>query len=1503
MNVTKRNGVQEEMKFDKVTKRIAQKCVGLSDSIDSQKLAMSVIEGLFDGVSTSQIDTQIAETAASKVVEHPDYSQLAANVSISNLHKNTKTTFSTVMKDLYDYVNPKNNKHSPVVSEDLINVIKKNSSKINSYIDYNRDYNYDYFGYRTLEKSYLLKINGVVAERPQHMLMRVSLGIHGEDLDNAFKTYDMMSNKMFTHATPTLFNSGTPRPQMSSCFLIDMIDDSIEGIYDTLKIAAKISKDAGGIGLTTHKVRSTGSYIAGTNGTSNGIVPMLKVFNETARYVDQCFAGDTNIMTEHGIKKISDINRGDKVLTDDGMFNTVKETRIYEKDSQEILEISTIGLPTKVTDIHPLMGIKLGDNSTPKRELGRLLSGLNKENYYEAKDFNKGDYLGRVIPKVDKDIEYLSVDDLRFYGILLGDSIITETRKECNIYLGTTEKSKTIDFVESYLNTNFIKYTKYVIESITKFYIHLPTNPKFKFNRNDLYNSFSEKRINTNYLNLPKNKSLALLKGLVETDGSIKDDRIMFYNTSKELIDGVDYLVLRLHLPLYITKRNRIGEISSYKNIETKKISYECEIPKSEEMCEVFGVSRPKFLKHLVYNGIVFTKITDISYQEIGQKVTTYDLCVENNHTYTTQLSTNTNGGGKRKGSFAVYIEPWHSDVLEFLDLKKNHGKEEQRARDLFYAMWINDLFMERVESDGIWSLMSPSESKGLDEVYGDDFKKLYERYESEGKFIGQIKARSLWEKITTSQIETGTPYMLYKDSANSKSNQKNLGTIKSSNLCVSGHTNILTTNGYKPIKDLENTFVDVWNGEVYSNVEVKKTGEYQKLLDISFTNGSEISCTEYHKFYVQEGYVRGVGKNKLKQYVKRANELVVGDKIQKFETPLIDFSNKTMKNPYTQGFFSGDGCSFNDKNHIDLYGEKLKLLEYLSTKNIGNISKNINGVDKQRVSVDDSYIKFEVPLKHNIHSRVKWLEGILDSDGCLLDNKGTQSIQLCSIHKDFLINIMYMLQTLGVSSKVLDAREEGYRNLPDGKGGCVDYLCKRLYRLSIPQGSLNTLKILGFSPKRITLNENTPNRSAERFIKVSNISFNNKYEDTFCVTEPKRGRVIFNGIETGNCAEIIEFTSPKEVAVCNLASIALPSFVKIGDDGVPYFDHNELYKVAYQATFNLNRVIDRNYYPVEEARVSNMKHRPIGLGIQGLADLFMLMRLPFTSTQAKLLNKDVHETIYFASMTCSNDIAKTDGHYETFKGSPLSKGIFQFEMWGLNDSDLSGRWDWSTLRKSVVKHGVINSLLTALMPTASTGQILGNNECFEPITSNMGTRRVLSGEFITINKHLIKDLISLDLWDNDMKEFLMAKNGSVQDLPIPEDLKELYKTAYELSMKDIIDMSADRGAFVDQSQSLNLFMKDATSKKLRSMHFYSWKKGLKTGMYYLRTKAATNAKKFTLDVDVDNRLSIANEEYKKAEEIKSDDAMSAEDFRAMVERSRNASQSDDDVDCLMCGS
>lgn len=803
MKVVKRSGRKEDVSFDKITARVKKLCYGLnSDFVDPIEIAKKVIQGIFDGVSTSDLDNLAAETAATMATIHPDYALLAARIAVSNLHKNTKKSFSQTMEQLYAYIDPATNDRANLISDETIEIIRKHGVLFDSAIIYDRDYGFDYFGFKTLERSYLLRANGKVVERPQHMLMRAAVGIHGEDVQSAIETYNLMSEKWFIHATPTLFNAGTPKPQLSSCFLLTMTDDSISGIFETLARCAKISQSAGGIGLSIHNIRAKGSYIKGTGGTSNGIIPMLRVFNDTARYVDQ--------------------------------------------------------------------------------------------------------------------------------------------------------------------------------------------------------------------------------------------------------------------------------------------------------------------------------------------------------------------GGGKRKGAFAIYLEPWHADIYDFLELKKNHGKEEMRSRDLFYALWISDLFMERVKENGNWSLFCPNEAPGLCDTYGGEFEALYHKYEAEGKARKVVKAQELWFAVLESQIETGTPYILYKDAANKKSNQKNLGTIRSSNLCT----------------------------------------------------------------------------------------------------------------------------------------------------------------------------------------------------------------------------------------------------------------------------------------------------------------------------------------------EIMEYTSKDEVAVCNLGSIALNKFVQNGE-----YDFAKLEEITRVLTRNLNKVIDINYYPIPEARNSNMRHRPIGIGVQGLADAFILMRMPFDSPEAKKLNKDIFETIYYAAVSESCVIAEREGAYQTFEGSPASQGQLQFDLWGVTPSD---RWDWATLKERVKKFGLRNSLLVAPMPTASTSQILGNNECFEPYTSNIYTRRTLSGEYIVVNKHLLNDLIGLGLWNDDMKEKIMQRNGSIIDIQeIPQHIRDLYKTTYEISQKVIIDMSADRGAFICQSQSLNLFVENPNFSKLSSMHFYAWQKGLKTGMYYLRSKAAVDPIKFTLSEKYQTKFTGTATEVAEAQEI-----MMANAATEVVEDMQEGKAcSLDDPNCLMCGS
>ena len=1072
MRVAKRDGSIEIVSFDKILRRLRVLGNEVSLKINYTTLAMKVIDQLFDKISTAKIDELCADQCASLASTHPDYNTLAGRIVVSNHHRNTSASFSDVMRQLYEFKDA-NGKTCPMISDELFRISQTKREELDALCDYGRDYLIDYFGFKTLEKSYLMKVNRKTVERPQHMWLRVAIGIHGEDMESIKETYEHMSNKYFTHATPTLFNAGTPRPQLSSCFLLSMESDSIDGIYNTLKDCANISKWAGGIGLHIHNIRAQGSHIRGTNGSSNGIVPMLRVFNNTAKYVDQCVASDTLIMTPGGYKPIRDLIVGDRVMT-----RSLKEPADFGK-----------------SDFYE-------SNET---------KGLEKE-YDET---------GR--PREDiSEIERVLIHEVVDADIL-------------TIYCvgsGTTENAS-------------LRIT--------------PLHPIYVVRSEDEFD--------------PRAKGEWIEAGKLKVG-----DRFVFG-------DGES------RSPVIIT------------NIFSEK-----------------------------YTGDL------------------YDLEIRGNKNYLTPNALLHNGGGKRNGSFAIYLEPWHADVEMFLQMRKNHGDEELKARDLFYALWIPDLFMKRVKEGGNWTLMCPDECPGLADCYGSEFEALYQKYEEEGRGRKTMMARDLWFQVLDAQMETGTPYILYKDACNQKSNQKNLGTIKSSNLCVAPETLILTDQGNLPIRSLEGSAVNVWNGEEWSEVVVRKTGEDQELVSVRLSNGLSLDCTKYHKFYVETSLFKGESSVEMRE----AAELKPGNKLLTFSLPT---------------------------------GEVL----------------------------DDVY--------------------------------------------------------------------------------------------------------------------------------VSEVVFGGRTDDTYCFTEPKRHMGVFNGILTGQCTEIIEYSSPEETAVCNLASIGLPMFV---DPETRTFDFDLLHKVAGIATKNLNRVIDVNFYPTEKTRLSNLRHRPIGIGVQGLADTFIQMGLAFASDQAKILNRHIFETIYHAAVQKSMEIAKMDGAYESFVGSPASQGQLQFDLWSVQPSD---RYDWAALKQDVVQFGMRNSLLVAPMPTASTSQILGFNECIEPLTSNIYSRRTLAGEFILANKYLMTDLLNLGLWNDKIKNNIIANNGSVQQIDtIPDEIKEKYKTVWEIPMRQLIDMAADRGAYICQSQSLNLWLEDPNYNTLTSMHFYSWKKGLKTGIYYLRRRAKHQAQQFTIE-------------------------------------------------------
>lgn len=1127
MQVVKRDGSSEPVSFVKIERRLSQLAHGLA--VDPTVVAQKIIASVKDGIATTELDELAAQTSAAMSATHPDYGVFAARVAVSNLHKNVPQEFGVVCAALHAHA--RGGEHAPLVSDELLDLSLKFENEIETALRHDRDYEcYDYFGFKTLERSYLLRIDDNPAERPQHLLMRVALGVHGDDIEAALESYDLMSRGLFTHASPTLFNAGTPRPSLASCFLLDT-QDSIEDIFKTVAESAVVSKSAGGIGLNMHGVRAAGSYIRGTGGKSNGIVPFIKVLNETGRAVDQ--------------------------------------------------------------------------------------------------------------------------------------------------------------------------------------------------------------------------------------------------------------------------------------------------------------------------------------------------------------------GGGRRKGAIAVYLAPWHADVFDFLELRKNRGAEELRARDIFLGLWIPDLFMRRVEADGDWMLCCPNVCKGLPDVYGEEFDALYEKYEREGLGVRTVKARELWTSILDSQIETGNPYMLFSDAVNKHSNQKNLGTIKSSNLCVAPETRILTKTGYHPIASLAGRRVEVWNGEEFSETTVLKTGEAQKLLTVTFSNGTTLRCTHYHKFYLETGRVPSE-KSVIIQV--DAKDLKMGDRIPKIQFPIITSGADTtlpLELAYTHGAFCGDGSYDEGRKHIEVYRpDKTNIfMEHLAHTHV------YQWEDKRRAHPNDIATKFTirndipekfyVPINAPIETRLRWLEGYSDADGAITDQNGAKNIKIMSVEFDFINDVRLMLQSMGVDAPIAVVRKAGLVVINRACTGLCTVNGRTLFTIHLDNKCISTLRALGFSPHRLDVSgqDPAPGRGLKKYVRVVSVRDDGETADTYCFNEPKRHAGIFEGVLGGNCTEIVEYTSDAETACCNLGSIALGRFVKArgDDDSDPkrlvgslgardrFYDFKELAEVTRVLTRNLNKVVDRNFYPSTKSEYSNRKNRPIGLGVQGLADAFVLMGLPFDSSGASKLNRRIFETIYFAALDASCDLAAEHGPYDSYEGSPISRGVLHFDSFG-GEPDPVLALPWSDLRRRIAAHGVRNSLLVAPMPTASTAQILNSNECFEPFTSNVYVRRVLSGEFVLCNKHLVADLVSLGLWTPALRNDLVLADGSVQTLDIPERLKAIYKTAWEISGRTLVDLAADRQAFVDQSQSLNVFMANPTHSKLSSYHFYAWKKGLKTGSYYIRIKAAASAIKFTAtkkekekpSVDVDEAAALA---------------------------------------------
>lgn len=1053
MFVLKRTLEREEVSFDKVLKRIKLLSDGLN--VNFFEVAQKVCSRIYDGVKTCELDELAAQLCSSMIIDHPDYGTLASRIIISNHQKNTSPSFSETIRMLYENTDV-HGSAAPLVSAEVYKIVENNKEKLNSYIDYTRDFTFDYFGFKTLEKAYLQKVNGKVIERPQHMLMRVALGIHGSDIKDALQTYDMMSTKHFVHATPTLFNSGTCVPQMSSCYLYGM-HDSIEGIFKCLKDCAHISKYAGGIGLHIHNIRSRNSTIRGTNGISTGIVPMLRVYNNTARYVNQCFAPETFVITKEGTKRIDEIRIYDQVLTNDGTYQAVLQVSINNIVNEDILEFTSnfMSSPVRVTKVHELF-------------VRDCIS--QKTMYLPAHEFDISRHM-MGFPLETKNVTNDEITNkfLKFIAIFKQAGRVFSNGVDYSVCCTNTATYNTvIDVLKHYNARHWIYHNKSNSNKIVRFLrnAHIPsldTRCALEYGKEGakafIEGLFMNSPFDSTYIEV-SNKSNVLTYQVIAANAGIL---LSMYTTSSGNV---------------VLKRT-LNNMSSYLDND---------------------------------NNMLWFKLDNVRTTSYTGSV--YDLNVNDNHNYTTMMGL-VHNSGRRNGSIAIYMEPWHGDVEHFIEMRKNHGNEEERARDLFYALWIPDLFMRRVQKGEMWSLMCPDVCKGLSDCYGEDFDKLYMEYEAKGMFIKQVQAQDLWFRILESQIETGTPYMLYKDHVNRKNMQKNIGIIKSSNLC----------------------------------------------------------------------------------------------------------------------------------------------------------------------------------------------------------------------------------------------------------------------------------------------------------------------------------------------SEIMEVSDEKTCAVCNLASVCLPTYVCSNSKT---FDYDKLHSVVKILVKNLNKIIDRNFYPIEEAHSSNKRDRPIGIGVQGLADVFAMLKMPYESDEARQINKQIFETMYHAALEESMELAKKLEPYETFTGSPASQGILHFDLWNVEPSE---KYNWSSLRENIKQHGLRNSLLIAPMPTASTSQVMGFTESFEPITSNIYKRKTLAGEFILVNKYLVKDLQDIGLWTPEIKNFIIAHDGSIQNITqIPEEIRNRYKTVWECKMRSIIDMAADRGAFIDQSQSMNLYVENPDFKKLTAMHFHAWNKGLKTGMYYLRSKAKSSAQKFTLDPRIEKQ-------------------------------------------------
>jgi ribonucleoside-diphosphate reductase alpha chain len=1498
MYVVKRDGRQEEVSFDKVLHRIQKLAVGL-EHVNPALVAQKVCSQIQDGIKTSELDEFAGETAAMMVGRaHPNYGKLAARIVIDNHHKNTPATFQECAETLCA---------QGIVSQKICEVSRMQG--IQEMIDYERDFElFDYFGFKTLEKSYLQKIDGKVVERPQHMWMRVAIEIHTDEyatehfgypiqyipnMRRIAETYDALSHGYFIHATPTLFNAGTNHTQLSSCFVAGTLVHTMNGVkpIETVEIGDEVVTHAGNV----KKVKQLHTNLLGDR-----------------TLYDIKMAG-TPSMTVTGNHRLWSLSDEQERWNQTPTWNRVDYLRTGDWVAIPNNKTTT---ETYILDTKPMLDTIVGDGDSIQYSYefidDKVYPTYHYTSHHETEVRNhskKGEPFNRYWTFNNETMELM--------GIWYGDGSITHAKnssrnmvpRNVNIVSHDTN-TVLIDFVKDAF-VNMLGVTHITVSKDQHHMVSIVVNNTIvaALFKKIFKCKFDGKRIPTFFNRLSYENIKYFIAGLVSSDGCVsKTNSISIQLTNPPLVNDIFYLARSVGIPLTVTFmggtdiKKATGRMSVPGELVNGLVKKYYEDDRLDSMSDV------PWKQFRIIGGTTFVRINNKTVSDVRPPFV-YTFGVEDDHSYSVggiiaencflldfkadsikgiyetlgdcaQISkwaggvglavhkiraknsriAGTNGqstgivpmlkvyndtaryvnqGGKRNGSFAVYLEPWHADIEDFLRLKLNTGAEEDRARDLFYGLWIPDEFMRRVKEGKDWTLMCPHECPGLPDSSGEKFDALYLKYEAEGKGRKTVPAQKIWQMILDAQIQTGTPYLCYKDAGNSKSNQKHLGTIKSSNLCVAPETIILTDNGQFPIAELSGKNVRVWNGDQFSEVIVSQTGIDQELVNVELSDGRIITCTPYHKFIISEGYW---DKKTIEAAVRvDASDLKPGMKLRKTALPTLAGNPVyDIKYAYTHGFYCGDGTYSNGSPRITLYGEKKALVPHFDIKSMSGV-ETASGTLNVHLHFDIEE-KFKVPINASLHCRLNWLAGYLDADGGIARNGTNESIQAVSINYQFLTDIQTMLVGMGVTSKIIVAFGERKVMLPDGHGGKKEYDCKPCWRILISSSSLYHLSTLGFRTHRLSWTSRLPQRNAEQFVKVVQVISTGRRDNTYCFNEPLNHAGIFNGILTGNCSEIFEYTDPGETAVCNLGSISLTKFVEA--DGS--YDYDALGHYTSILARNLDIVIDRNYYPTPECRASNMKHRPIGIGVQGLADVLAKMRIAWTSPEAVNVNRRIFEHIYYAALHTSYNLAVDKGSYPSFAGSPASEGLLQCDLW--NSAPVSTDLDWNGLRQKV-KKGLRNSLSIALMPTASTSQILGNNECFEPFTSNLYVRHVLAGDFIVINKYLIAELVDMGIWTPELRTSIIANNGSVLGVRgVPLDVQERYRTAWEIPMKTIIGMSADRAPFVCQSQSLNLFVADPSYARLSSMHIYAWEKGLKTGCYYLRTKAVASAQKFTVE-------------------------------------------------------